>query len=97
MTNDKRDVIHELADATALLGTEYETTRVECDPGDSAMKVTKQGSDKTLYVIAYSNPDDTEMHLYDGPDSLIACQIFHDGSLDDLTPEQFADRIIKSF
>ena len=96
MTNNRRDIIHELADVTALLGTEYETTHVECDPGDSAMKITKQGSRKTLYVIAYSNPDSTEIHLYDGPDSLIAYHTFYDGSLDNLTPEQVADHIIES-
>lgn len=96
MTNNRRDIIHELADVTALLGTEYETTRVECDPGDSAMKITKQGSRKTLYVIAYSNPDSTEIHLYDGTDSLITYHVFYDGSLGNLTPEQFADHIIES-
>lgn len=96
MTNDRRDIIHELADVTALLGPEYETTRVECDPGDSAMKITKQDSRKTLYAIAYSNPDDTEIHLYDGTDSLIAYHVFHNGSLGNLTPEQFADHIIES-
>lgn len=96
MTNNRRDIIHELADVTALLGPEYETTRVECDPGDSAMKITKQGSRKTLYVIAYSNPDSTEIHLYDGTDSLIAYHVFYDGFTDNLTPEQAANHIIES-
>lgn len=96
MTNNKRDIIHELADVTALLETEYKITRVECDPGDSAMKITKQGSRKTLYVIAYSDPDNTEIHLYDGTDSLITYHVFYDGSLSKLTPEQVADHIIES-
>lgn len=96
MTNNRKDIIHELADVTALLGTEYEVTRVECDPGDSAMKITKQGSQKTLYIIAYSNPDSIEIQLYDGIDSLDSYLVLYDDSLGRLTPEQVADHIIES-
>lgn len=91
-----RDLIHEMADVLRLLGDDYTTTKVDCDPGDSAIRVTKRNSEKTLYIIAYSNPADTEMHLYNGPDSLIAYHAFYDGSLDDFTPEDIADHIIRS-
>lgn len=49
-----------------------------------------------MYIIAYSDPADTEMHLYDGPDSLISYHAFYNGSLDDSTPEDIADHIIRS-
>ncbi len=90
------NIFHELCDMVALLGDEYETTTVDCAPGDLAIHITKQNSEKTMYIIAYSDPADTEMHLYDGPDSLIAYHVFHDGSLDDSTTEDIADHIIRS-
>lgn len=94
--NKHRDISHEMADALRLLGNDYTTTEVNCEPGDSAIRITKRNSEKSLYIIAYTNPDDTEMHLYDGSDSLIACHTFYDGSLDDSTPEDIADHIIRS-
>ena len=92
----KRDIRHEMADVIALLGDEYMTTNVECSLGDTAIKITKQNTDKTMYIIAYNNPDDTEIHLYDGPDSLIIYHVFHDGSLNDSAPKDIADYIISS-
>lgn len=94
--NKPRNIHHEMADALRLLGDDYTTTEVDCDPGDSAIRITKRNSEKTLYIIAYSNPADTEMHLYDGPDSLTSYHVFYDGSLDDSTPEDIADYIIRS-
>lgn len=94
--NKPRNIHHETANALRLLGDDYTTTEVDCDPGDSAIRITKRNSGKTLYIIAYSDPADTEMHLYDGPDSLITYHVFYDGSLDDLTPEDIADYIIRS-
>lgn len=94
--NKPRDIRHEIADVLRLLGDDYTTTGVDCDPGDSAIRITKQNSEKTLYIIAYSDPADTEMHIYDGPDSLTTYHVFHNGSLCDYTPEDIADYIIKS-
>ena len=93
--NKHRNIHHEMADALQLLGNDYTTTEVDCEPGDSAIRIAKRNSEKTLYVIAYSNPADTEMHLYDGPDTLIAYRVFYDGSLDDYTPEDIADYITR--
>lgn len=92
----KRDIRHEMADVIARLGDGYTTTNVECDPGDTAIKITRQNNNKTMYVIAYSNPDDTEIQLYDEDDSLVIYNIFNDGSLNDSTPEDIADYIIKN-
>lgn len=92
----KRDIRHEMADVIALLGDEYTVTNVECDPGDTAIKITRQNNGKTMYVIAYSNPTDTEIQLYSEDDSLIIYNIFNDGSLNDFTPEDIADYIIKN-
>lgn len=94
--NKLRNISHEMSDALRLLGNDYTTTEVDCEPGGSAIRITKRNSEKTLYVIAYSNPADTEMRLYDGPDSLTAYHAFYDGSLDDSTPEDIADHIIRS-
>ena len=94
--NKPRNINHEIADALRLLGNDYTTTEVDCDPGDSAIRITKRNSEKTLYIIAYSDPADTEIHLYDGPDSLISYHVFYDGSLNDATPEDIADYIIKN-
>lgn len=92
----KRDIRHEMADVIALLGDECTTTNVECDPGDTAIKITRQNNGKTMYVIAYSNPDDTEIQLYDEDDSLVLYDIFHDGSLNDSATEDIADYIIRN-
>lgn len=92
----KRDIRHEMADVIALLGDEYTVTNVECDPGDAAIKITRQNTGKTMYVIAYSNPNDTEIQLYGEDDSLIIYNIFNDGSLNDFTPEDITDYIIKT-
>lgn len=94
--NKPRSISHEIADVLRLLSDDYTTTEVDCEPGDSAIRITKRNSEKTLYIIAYSNPDDTEMYLYDGPDSLTAYHVFYDGSLGNFTPEDLADHIIRS-
>lgn len=94
--NKPRNISHEIADALRLLGDDYTTTEVDCDPGDSAIRITKQNSEKTLYIIAYSDPDDTEMHVYNGPDTLITYHVFSNGSLDDATPEDIVDYITRS-
>lgn len=91
-----RDILHEIADVPRLLGDDYTTTKVDCEPGDSAIRITKRNSEKTLYIIAYSDPADTEIHLYAGPDSLIAYHVYYDGSLDDCTPEDIADCIARN-
>jgi hypothetical protein len=95
--NKTRNINHEIADALRLLGDDYTITEVDCDPGDSAIRITKRNSEKTLYIIAYSDPDTTEMHLYDGHNSLITYHVFYDRALDDSTPEDIADYIISSF
>lgn len=95
--NKTRNINHEMADALRLLGNDYTTTEVDCEPGDSAIRITKRNSEKTLYIIAYSDPATTEMHLYDGPNSLSTYHVFYDRALDDSTPEDIADYITKSF
>lgn len=99
MTNDNntRDIIREQAAAFTLLGDGYEVTTVNCYPGDSAVRITKQDSKQTLYIVAYSDPDDTEMMLYDEDDSIMSeCSIYN-GALDNFTAEDLADDIRKFF
>lgn len=95
--NKPRDIHHEMADVLQLLGNDYTTTEVDCDPGNSAIRITKRNSERTMYIIAYSNPDDTEMHVYGGYHTLTTHHVFYDGSLDDYTPEEIADLITSSF
>lgn len=91
-----RDIRHEMADVIALLGDEYTATNVECDPGDTAIKITRQNNDKTMYIIAYSDPDDTEIQVYNEDDSLTIYNIFHNRTLNDSTPKDIADYIIRN-
>lgn len=94
--NKPRDIIYKMANVLQFLGDDYTLTRVECNPGDSAVRVIKQNSKKTLYIIAYSNPDATEIHVYDKNGSLTTYHSFYDRSMDDLSPKEIADCIIKS-
>lgn len=92
----KRDIRHEMANVIALLGDEYTTTNVECDPGDTAIKITRQNNGKTMYIIAYSNPDDTELRLYDEDDTLTTQYDLYNGRFTEYTPEEIADYITKT-
>lgn len=95
--NDKtRDIIRELADVLALLDDDYTLTGVECHPGDSAARITKRNSGRTSYIIAYSNPDDTEIRLYDGNDDPTSQHVFYNGSFASLSPETIAGLIIEN-
>lgn len=92
----KRDIRHEMSDVIALLGDEYTTTNVECDPGDTAIKITRQNSNNIMYVIAYSNPTDTELRLYDKDNTLATQYTLYNGQFSEYTPEEIADYIIKT-
>lgn len=91
----RRDIRHEMADVIALLGDEYATTNVECDPGDTAIKITRQNNGKILYIIAYSNPVDTELRLYDEDDTLATQYTMYNGQFGEYTPEEIADYVTK--
>lgn len=93
--NKHRDIRHEMADVIALLGDEYTTTNVECDPGDTAIKITRQNSNNILYIIAYSNPIDTELRLYDENDTLTTQYTMYNNQLSKYTPEEISDCITK--
>lgn len=95
--NNTRDIIREQATAFTLLGDGYEVTTVNCDPGDSAVRITKQDSKRTLYIVAYSDPDDTEMMSYDEADSMVAEYTLYNGAIHSITAEDLADDIRKFF
>lgn len=92
----KRDIRHEMTDMIALLGNEYTATNVECDPGDTAIKITRQNNNKIMYIIAYSNPADTELRLYDEDNTLSTQYTMYNGQLDEYTPEEIAAYITKT-
>lgn len=96
--NDKgRDDLKELSDVFVFLGGEYSHTVVECDPGDLAVKITKQGSENTLYIITYHDPDDIEMLTYNEPDSVSIQCCLYDKPVKDLDKEEFAAEIMECF
>lgn len=99
MTNDNntRDIIREQAAAFTLLGDGYEVVTVNCEPGDSAVRITKQDSRRALYIVAYSDPDDTEMMAYDESDFMVAECTLYNGAIHNLTAEDLADDIRKFF
>lgn len=99
MTNSDniRDIIYELAGTLTYLGDDYALTGTECDPGNSAVRIIKRNSEKTLYLIAYSEPDDTEMRLYDEHNNLIDQRFLYNGALNNLTAENIADYIKQLF
>lgn len=89
-----RDIRHELSDVIALLGSEYETTTVHCYPEDSAIRITRQGSNQSMYFIADGRPNEIQMRLYDeDTDFMQAHCIFYDDTFNDLTPNYIADGI----
>lgn len=91
---NSRNILRELIDVVALLEDDYEITTVDCEPEDTAIRITKPNSKRTLYIVACSDPDDTEMRLYDDDtDSLKTQCCFYDGALDDLTPNHIANNI----
>lgn len=94
--NKPRDIRHEMADVIALLGNEYTVINVECDPGDTAIKITRQNNNKIMYIIAYSNPADTELRLYDEDNTLSTQYTMYNGQLNEYTPEEIASYITKT-
>lgn len=95
--SETRDILHETADAIALLGSEYEATGVDCDPGDTAVKITKQESGRTLYIISFSDTGDTEIRVYDEDDHLIMQHFYYNVTFGGFLPDDIADDIRKSF
>lgn len=94
--NKTRDINAEIADALRILGDDYTLTGVECDPRSSAVRVIKRNSEKTLYIIAYDNPNDTEIRLYDETDDLTSQHVYYNGSFSHLSPRTLANHIIES-
>lgn len=94
--NNTRNIINEITNTMQYLGDDYTLTEMECDPGDSAIRITKQNSKKTLYIIAYNNPDDTETRLYDEHNNLTTQCSFYNGTFNTTPPETIATLISKS-
>lgn len=76
------DITHKLANVLSTLGDKYAMTQVQCDPGDGAVKITKQGSGNTLYIIAFHDPDEIEFTLLDGDGNDIAYLYIYDQAID---------------
>lgn len=54
----------------STLGDKYAIKQAECDPGDTASKITKQGSGLTVYVITSHNTDCIEFITFDGDETV---------------------------
>lgn len=94
--NKPRNITNEMTATLRLLSDDYTTTEVNCEPGDSAIRITKQNSKKTIYIIAYSNPDDTETILYDEHNNLTAQCTLYNNAFNTIPPEKIADIITRS-
>lgn len=70
--NGSFDIAHKLDNALSTLGDKYAMTQVPCDPGDGAVKITKEGSENTLYIISSHDPDEVEFILLGGDEGDIA-------------------------
>lgn len=54
----------------SALGGKYAIKQAECDLGDTASKITKQGSSLTVYVIASHSTDCIEFVTFDGDETV---------------------------
>lgn len=54
----------------STLGDKYVVEQAECDPGDTASKITKQGSGLTVYVVASHDTDNLEFITFDGDETV---------------------------
>lgn len=91
---NNRDIRNELSDVIALLGGEYETTTVHCYPEDSALHITRQGSNQSMYFIADDQPNEIQMRLYDEDTGCMKAHcIFYDDTFNNLTPNHIANGI----
>lgn len=52
------------------LGDKYAIKQAECNLGDTASKITKQGSDLTVYAIAFHDTDFIEFITFDGDETV---------------------------
>lgn len=80
--NGSFDITHKLDNVLSTLGDEYAMTRVPCDPGDGAVKITKQGSENTLDIIVFHDPDEIQFILLDGAGDDVAQLFVYDRTID---------------
>lgn len=87
MTTNNRsfDIIHKLDNVLSTLGDKYAMTQVRCDPGDCAVKITKQGSENTLDIVVFRDPDDIEFLLFGGDGSSVADLYIYGRTIDDIS------------
>lgn len=83
--NDTRDIRHEMADALQCLGDEYAMTQIPCAPGGCAVKITKKGSERTLAIVSYHDPDELLFFLFGGDGYCISHLDIFDRTFDDIS------------
>lgn len=84
-TNNRRfDIIHKLNNVLSTLGDKYAMTQIYCDPGDFAAKITKQGSENTLDIVFFHDPDEIEFLLFSGDGSSAAALYIYGQTIDDI-------------
>lgn len=59
-----------LNNALSTIGDAYAMEQVPCDPGETAFKITKHGSDLSVYVIVFHDPDYIEFITFDGDETV---------------------------
>lgn len=94
--NDTRDINHEIAAALQRLGDEYTMTQIPCAPGSCAVKITKKGSEHTLAIVFYHDPDEILFFLFGGDGYCISYLDIFDRTFDDIS-EKYVNIIRESF
>lgn len=97
MTSDDgtRDIIHEMTATLQDLGDEYAMTQIQCAPGGCAVKITKKGSENTLVIVFYHDPDEILFFLFGGDGYCISYLDIFDRTFDDIS-EKYVN-IIREF
>ena len=84
MTTNKGsfDITHKLDNVLSTLGDEYAMTKIQCDHGDGAVKIAKQGSENTLDIVVFHDPDEIEFTLFGGDGKDVAHLYLYDRTID---------------
>lgn len=94
--DDTRDAIHGMEAALQDLGDEYAMTQIPCAPGGCAAKITKKGSENTLVIVFYSDPDEILFFLFSGDGYCVSYLDIFDRTFDDIS-EKYVNIIMEFF
>lgn len=80
-------------DIISALDGEYTTEQAQCDPGDTAFRIAKQGSDLSVYIIAFHDLDYIEIITFDRDETISQAFLYRKNE----TVEKYADAVRSCF